>query len=111
MPVFNEQVKRPYEEYNYTIEEIKELKKCKDDIFYFMKYVKIIHPDLGRIVYEPYDFQKELINLILDNSDVVCLVSRQMGKCTHYNTPIEIRKKGSSDIKRVKIGELFDTIQ
>ncbi len=80
MPVYNNQVKRPGEEYQYTVDQIKELKKCSDDLFYFLNYVKIIHPDLGRIVFKPYDFQKEMFQLLLDNRFCAFLVARQMGK-------------------------------
>ena len=110
MPVYDEQIKRPGEEYSYTIEEIKELKKCKDDLFYFLNKVKIIHPDRGRIVFKPYPFQKDMFNLLLNNRFVAILCARQQGKCTHYNTEVLIRSKKTKKEKKIKIGELFDKI-
>ena len=80
MPVYNEQVKRPQEEHEYTIEQIKDLKKCSEDIFYFLKYIKIIHPDKGRIVFDPYEYQKKLFELLVEERFVACLMARQMGK-------------------------------
>jgi hypothetical protein len=80
MPVYNEQVKRPNEEHEYTIEQIKEIKKCKDDIFSFLKHIKIVHPDYGRITFEPYDYQRKLFDLLVNNRFVACLMARQMGK-------------------------------
>jgi len=80
MPIYNEQVKRPGEEHEYTIDQIKELKKCKNDIFHFLSYIKIIHPDKGRIVFKPYEYQKKLFKLLVEERFIACLMARQMGK-------------------------------
>lgn len=80
MPVYTDQVKRPGEEYSYTIEDIKELKKCKEDIFHFLTYIKIIHPDEGRITFNPYEYQKKLFELLIKERFIACLMARQMGK-------------------------------
>ena len=80
MPVFSDMVKRPYEEEEYTVHQIKELRNCKNDLFHFLTYVKIIHPDLGRITFDPYDYQKEIFQMLLDNRFCAFLVARQMGK-------------------------------
>lgn len=58
-----------------------ELIKCKNNIEYFLSnYVYIIHPDKGRVLFEPREFQIELMNLINENSNVMSMVARQSGK-------------------------------
>jgi hypothetical protein len=79
---YNEYVKKPYEEYEYTVEEGQELLKCSEDFWAFLKHVKIIHPDDGRITFEPYQYQKDIFDLILNNRFVVTMVARQSGKST-----------------------------
>jgi len=80
MPVYTEQVKRPNEELEYTIEQIKDVKKCKDDIFHFLTFIKIIHPDYGRITFNPYEYQRKLFEILLEERFVATLMARQMGK-------------------------------
>lgn len=83
MPIaYSEYVKRPREEIEYTAEQIKELKKCRDSINYFIKYVKIVNPDEGEIQFEPYDYQRMLIESFENHRFNVSLCSRQSGKTT-----------------------------
>jgi len=76
----SEYVKNVGEEHQYTLEEIKELKKSKDDLFHFLNHVKIIHPDRGRVTFKPWDYQKELFSIIENNRFVIALIARQQGK-------------------------------
>ena len=78
----DERVKRPSSEYEYTPNEINELVLCSNDFNEFFKFIKIVHPDKGEIPYIPYDYQKELLNLIDNNRYVVALFPRQSGKTT-----------------------------
>ena len=54
-------VKRPRAELEYEPEQIVELQKCMQSVTYFLKYVKIVNPDLGEIFFEPRDYQWELL--------------------------------------------------
>lgn len=80
MAGFGEGIKHVGQEIAYTPEQIQELIKCQNDLFYFLKYVKIIHPDRGRVTFEPWDYQRELFELINNNRFVIALVARQQGK-------------------------------
>lgn len=77
---YNEYVKRPDQEIEYTQEQIEEVIKCKQDFFYFCKYVKIVHPDEGRITFIPRDYQVEFTKMILSNNRVIAKWPRQSGK-------------------------------
>ena len=84
MPIrYDEQfVKRPRAEYDYTEEEVLELKKCSESCVHFIKYVKIVNPDLGEVFFEPYDYQLDLLQKFQDHRFNVGLCSRQSGKTT-----------------------------
>jgi len=82
MPKYDSFVKKPLAEYDYSLEEVQELQKCSESIWPFLKHVKIVHPDKGRIVFKPYAYQKKLLETVLDNRFNVFLLSRQSGKST-----------------------------
>ena len=66
--------------YPYTNVEIDELKKCKDDIVYFCKnYVYIQHPILGKIKFDPYDYQIDILHDCINNQLNITLQTRQAG--------------------------------
>lgn len=83
---YGDQVKKPLLELSYTDDMIMELSKCEDDIWYFLKYVKIVHPDKGVITFEPYDFQKKILKNLQTARFNVALCSRQAGKTTIVST-------------------------
>jgi hypothetical protein len=77
----NELIKRAHAESEYTPELIQELVKCQNDPVYFIrKYVWLQHPKRGRILFDLYPFQEELIRACQDSTRVIALISRQMGK-------------------------------
>lgn len=71
-------------EYEYTKEQINELAKCKEDIFYFAEnYYFIMNLDKGRkekIVLHPC--QKKAVKKIVKERFTCLLASRQVGKST-----------------------------
>lgn len=63
------------------IERAKEIKKCKNNIFYFAKrYIYILNPDRGRELVKLYDYQKQMLKKIVDNRFTIFNTSRQIGK-------------------------------
>ena len=61
---YDDYVKRPNEELEYTPEQITELMRCRDDILYFAtKYIKIVTLDHGEVLFDPYEYQLETIKL------------------------------------------------
>ena len=79
---YDKSVKRPNEELGYTAEQIIELEKCTEDIWNFIPYVKIVNPDQGEISFEPYSYQKELLDKFQKHRMCIGLLSRQSGKTT-----------------------------
>jgi hypothetical protein len=76
-------VKTPHQKENYTHEQLVELAKCVKDPKYFMKtHCWIQHPTKGRMKFELFDFQEELVDVYHNFRNSVALISRQMGKST-----------------------------
>jgi hypothetical protein len=89
-------IKRAYSETEYTPENIQELIKCKKDPVYFIcNYIYLQHPTKGKMLFNLYDYQRELVDNLLNNRWIVALLSRQMGKCFSGSTSIVIIKKPS----------------
>lgn len=79
---YSEYVKKPATNIEYTAEMIVELNKCQEDIWNFLPYVKIVHPDRGLITFEPYDFQKQILKNLQNHRFHAILCGRQLGKTT-----------------------------
>ena len=69
--------------HKFSKKEIEEYIKCKDDVIYFLEnYVKIVHVDEGLVPFKMYDFQRNLVNAITENRNVIVKTGRQVGKTT-----------------------------
>lgn len=84
MPLFyDDTIKAPNQEEEFTIEQIQELAQCANNIDYFLpKYVTIVTLDKGKQKFNPYPFQKDLIKIFDKNRWSVVLCARQNGKST-----------------------------
>jgi phage terminase large subunit GpA-like protein len=73
-------------QHEFTIEQIAEYNKCKNDCAYFISnYVKIISNRggaKGLTQFKPYGYQNRMIEEINDNRFVICKIPRQYGKST-----------------------------
>ena len=79
-------VKKPHQQTAFTQAQIQEFVKCSDPVTgpeYFMSnYFYIQHPTKGRMLYEPFDYQKRLINTYHNYRYSISLMPRQTGKST-----------------------------
>lgn len=79
-------VKKPHQQTAFTKEQLDEFVKCSDPITgpeYFMSnYFYIQHPTKGRMLYEPYSYQKRLIDTYHKYRYSISLMPRQTGKST-----------------------------
>ena len=92
----------------YTEGQIEELKKCYNDVNYFvMNYVQIISLDKGKILFKLYDYQKTMIETFAKNRHVICMLSRQNGKCVQNDTYIKVRNKKTGVVYNITIGEFY----
>ena len=79
-------VKKPHQTESFTKDQIQEFIKCADPITgpeYFMSnYFYIQHPTKGRMLYEPFEYQKRLIHSYHMYRYSISLMPRQTGKST-----------------------------
>lgn len=77
----NDLIKRAYTESEYTPENVQELARCMRDPVHFIKnYVYLQHPKRGKMLFNLYDYQVELVEALQRDRWSICLLSRQMGK-------------------------------
>ena len=68
-------------EQEITPEQMTELIICEEDPIYFIrKFVFIQHPTRGRVKFDLWDFQEDLLRVYNDNERVIAMLSRQCGK-------------------------------
>ena len=82
----NTLVKRAHSTQRFTEQDIDELMKCQDPVtgpHYFLEnFFYIQHPVKGRLKYEPFDYQRRLIDSYHGHRFNVNLLPRQTGKTT-----------------------------
>jgi hypothetical protein len=82
----NKLVKTAYSSQKFTEQDIDELMKCTDPIngpHYFLdNFFYIQHPTKGKLKYEPFEYQRRLIDSYHGNRFNVNLLPRQTGKTT-----------------------------
>lgn len=85
-PLGGNLVKSPHQIETFSEDQLLELEKCANPFLgplYFMEnYFYIQHATRGRMLFEPFPFQVELINSYHNNRFCVAMLSRQLGKTT-----------------------------
>ena len=83
MAVDTKLTKTPYKKEEYTQQQILELAKCAQDPKYFMtEFCFIQHPVKGRMKFNLFDYQRELVNVYHNHRYSIAMLARQMGKST-----------------------------
>jgi len=104
---YSEYVKRPREEFEYSTEHFSELMDCSNNIWYFLKYVKVIHPDKGIVEFKPYSYQNMILELLTNNRYIIGLLSRQSGKALSLDTPIPMFDGTWKKMGDIKVNDLL----
>ena len=79
----NANIKAAGVESEYTKEQIEEYAKCVSDPMYFIEnYIKIVSLDEGLVQFEPYSFQKNILESVHNDRFVICKMPRQSGEST-----------------------------
>jgi len=93
--------------FQYTKDEVTELKKCKQDIFYFAEKYCMIKTDEGQYThFKLRDYQNNALQIIQDNRKVAYMASRQIGKCSLPNICIDIQDD-NGEIKKFLFSDFF----
>jgi hypothetical protein len=79
-------VKAPHRKETYTNTELTEFARCADPVdgpMYFLEHFFYIqHPTRGKLLYQPFEYQKRLIDNYHKNRFSISLMPRQTGKST-----------------------------
>jgi len=79
-------VKKAHAKLTYTDDELKEFIACADQetgpMFFMSNFFHIQHPKKGKLLYDPFDYQKGLIDSYHHHRFSINLLSRQTGKTT-----------------------------
>lgn len=82
----NSLVKSAYKIETFTQDQLDELEKCADPLtgpMHFMRnYFYIQHPTKGRMLFDPFPYQVDLLDAYHNNRFCVAMLSRQTGKTT-----------------------------
>lgn len=104
-------IRRPNLTFAMTDEELQEYFKCKMSCQYFAQkycYIKREDGSIGPMTLR--DYQKDIIDLYTNNRFSILMASRQVGKCSLFDTKVIIYSNGNE--KEISLGELyFETIK
>ena len=79
----NPNLKKANTQTEFSVEQVQEFIKCKQDPIYFARnYIKIVSLDEGLVPFKMYDFQEKLISNFHEQRFNICKMPRQTGKST-----------------------------
>lgn len=88
-------VKPAHKKETYTESQILEIANCADPVagpqYFLTNFFYIQHPTKGKLLYQPFDYQKKLVDTYHNYRFSVSLMPRQTGKCLHGNSVINIK--------------------
>lgn len=94
-----------------TLEQEIEYMKCALDSIYFAKnYYKITSIDEGFILFEPFDYQEDLLKAFEEHRFVIDMQCRQSGKCVVGETVVKLRRKSTGEEFEATISEFHNMV-
>jgi len=96
--------------FEYTEFEMSEVKRCARDIVYFANTYCQVMTDEGYMKIKCRPYQEKMLETYRDNRQVICMSSRQSGKCSFYDTGITVRNKVTGHTFDITVGKLYDLV-
>lgn len=91
----------------YTEAQLNELKKCSENILYFIcNYCKVVTLQSGIELFKLYQYQKNAIKIIKENRFSIFKFPRQMGKGFTIQQQI-LTKNGIKTVGRIQVGDII----
>ncbi|NBP03316.1 MAG: hypothetical protein EBU90_25165 [Proteobacteria bacterium] len=101
-------VKAPHRRQAYTESQLAEFVACADPVdgprYFLEHFFYIQHPTRGKMLYQPFDYQKRLIDTYHNYRFSISMMPRQTGKALDVNTPI-LTPTGFVDLKDIVVGD------
>lgn len=91
--------------FDYTPEEVAELKRCAEDVIYFANKYCFVMTEEGIRNIALRDYQVDILRAYQAHNKVVFVAPRQIGKCFSFATTLTVKQNGR--IRCVSIGELY----
>jgi hypothetical protein len=108
-------IKKAHVQQKWTEQQITELAMCQDGEtgpHHFMQnYFYIQHPTKGKLKYQPFDYQKELIDAYHKHRFSIAMMGRQLGKCLQFDTAISVKNDKTGKQYNIPIGLFFEFTQ
>lgn len=91
----------------YTEAQLNELKKCSENILYFIcNYCKVVTLKSGIELFKLYQYQKNAIKIIKENRFSIFKFPRQMGKFVTIQQQI-LTKNGIRTVGEIQVGDII----
>ena len=106
-------VKKAHTKGTFTEQHVEELSACADldnGYHYFCEnFFYIQHPVKGKMLFQPFEYQKHLLNAYHGHRFNINMLPRQMGKCLKGDsTKINIRNKHTGEIIELSLQEFYE---
>lgn len=106
-------VKPAHKQETFTEKQILEIARCADPIngpqYFMSNFFYIQHPVKGKMLYQPFDYQKKLIDTYHNFRFSISLMPRQTGKCVKGDsTMINIRNNKTGEEREISIKDFYD---
>jgi len=103
-------VKKAHSKTKFDQKHLYEFSQCCDPktgpLFFLSNFFNIQHAKRGRLLYQPFDFQRELIDTYVNNRFSINLLSRQTGKALDITTPI-LTPAGFKSLEDIHVGDVI----
>lgn len=108
-------IKKAHKKHKYSEKEILQLSKCADKeegpLFFMENFMYVQHATRGKIKFDPYPYQRELIKCYHENRYAIALISRQMGKCLYQLSTIKVRNKNTGDEIETNFKDFYEMLK
>lgn len=105
-------IKKPNIKQTYTQDQVEHMMKCMDPVdgpMHFMEnFMMIQHPTRGSLLFDPYDYQRELVKSYHTHRMQISLLGRQLGKCLEKDSIIKVRNKKTGEVIEMTIEEFHE---
>lgn len=93
--------------FEYTDEEISEIKKCAKDVIYFANNYAYTMTDHGMKQIILRDYQEDILKRYQSNKEVVFMASRQIGKCHFFDSQVVVKNTRNDVVQNIEIYKLY----
>lgn len=102
-------IKRPHRAESWTEHQISEIARCLNPltgpVHYLSNYFYIQHPVRGQVLYQPYDYQRRLLDVYHRYRYSISMLPRQSGKCVTGDTRVRVKHSITGKCYQIPLGE------